>query len=151
MVAGVDAKKTTVEEFVTLSKESENAKLAYAAFLESILKDTILMLSSVPKPKEILLSGRFTRSKAFVDDASSLLGTHLRSLGVKAKVRTLSRRGKNVKEAAVGAATMASGLAGGKYEKLVDTMRLRESSGGVFSHLHLGEEINKKIGEVFSL
>jgi predicted butyrate kinase (DUF1464 family) len=149
-IAGIDPKKTSIEEFLAFAKESEEAKMAYAAFLESILKDTFLMLASVPKPKEILLSGRFTRNKDFVDDASKFIGTHLRGLGVKAKVRTLSRRGKNVKEAAVGAATMASGLSGGRYEKLVDNMRLRESAGGVFSHIRLGEEINKKIAGTFS-
>jgi predicted butyrate kinase (DUF1464 family) len=149
-IAGIDVKKTTFEEFIALTKESEEAKLAYAAFMESILKDALLMLSSVPKPKEIILSGRFTRSKEFVDDASAFLGSHLRGLGVKAKIRTLKRRGQNVKEAAVGAATMASGLAGGKYEKLVENMRLRESAGGVFSHLNLDEETKKKIEETFS-
>jgi predicted butyrate kinase (DUF1464 family) len=149
-VAGIDAKKTSIEEFIALTKESKEAKLAYSAFMESILKDALLMMSSVPKPKEIILSGRFTRSKEFVDDASAFLGGHLRSLGVKAKIRTLKRRGQNVKEAAVGAATMASGLAGGKYEKLVENMRIRESAGGVFSHLYLGEETKKKIEETFS-
>ena len=118
--------------------------------LESLLKDTYLMLSSVQKPKEILLSGRFTRIDSFVQDVTSLLQDHLSERGVNAGIRTLTRTGGEVKEAAEGAAVIANGLAGGKYAKLVEIMELRKSSGGVFSHIYLDEETRRRIEETFT-
>jgi predicted butyrate kinase (DUF1464 family) len=49
------------------------------------------------------------------------------------------------KQAAEGAAVFANGLAGGKYKQLVDTMRLQESEGSVFSNIYLGKDISEKL------
>jgi len=149
-ISGIDPQKVSIEEFISLARKSEQVKLAYSAMLESIIKDTYLMLSSVRKPKEILLSGRFTRIEPFVQDVTAMLQDHLSEFGIEAEVRTLTRTGSEVKEAAEGAAIIANGIAGGKYENLIETMELRKSSGGVFSHIYLDKETRERIEETFT-
>ncbi|MBN1762805.1 MAG: DUF1464 family protein [Methanomicrobia archaeon] len=150
-ISQIDPQKVSIEEFLHRARSNEQlVKLAYSAMLESLLKDTYLMLSSVRQPKEILLSGRFTRIDSFVQDVTSLLQDHLSERGVDAGIRTLTRTGGEVKEAAEGAAVIANGIAGGKYEKLVEIMELRKSSGGVFSHIYLDEETRRRIEETFT-
>jgi predicted butyrate kinase (DUF1464 family) len=79
-----------------------------------------------------------------------MLQAHLSELGIEAEIRTLTRTGGEVKEASEGAAIIANGIAGGKYEKLIETMELRKSSGGVFSHVYLDKETRARIEETFT-
>ncbi len=152
-VSLIDPHKVSIEEFIGLARGSEQnptVKLAYSAMLESIIKDAYLLLSSVRKPKELLLSGRFTRIDAFVQDVTSILQDHLGELGINAEIRTLKRTGGTVKEAAEGAAIIANGIAGGRYERLIENMELRKSSGGVFSHIYLDTAVKERIEETFA-
>jgi len=149
-ISQIDPQKVSIEEFVSLAQGAEPVKLAYSAMLESIIKDTYLMLSSVRKPKEILLSGRFMKVEPFVQDVISILREHLGELGINAEIRTLKRTGSNVKEAAEGAAIIANGIAGGRYESLIENMELIKSSGGVFSHLYLDTKVRERIEETFT-
>jgi predicted butyrate kinase (DUF1464 family) len=150
-ISQIDPQKVSIEEFVNIARRGvEPAKLAYSAMLESIIKGTYLMLSSVRKPKELLLSGRFARIDTFVRDVTSLLRDHLGELGINAEIRTLKRTGGTVKEAAEGAAIIANGIAGGRYERLIENMELRKSSGGVFSHIYLDTKVRERIEETFA-
>jgi predicted butyrate kinase (DUF1464 family) len=56
-------------------------------------------------------------------------------LSYKPQLTTLESRGKVAKQAAEGAAIIANGLAGGKYRKLVDVLKLKESKGTIFDHV----------------
>ena len=96
----------------------------YKLMLELIAKDALVLLYSV-EPQAIYLSGRFTRIERFLSDVIKVLKrcTYGREHIVK-----LESRGRIAKEAAEEAAIIASGLAGGRYRKLVETLRLRESS-----------------------
>lgn len=181
-ISGIDPQKVAIEEFVDLARarslrdghghghqqqeqKQKQVKLAYSAMLESIIKDTYLMLSSLRKPREILLSGRFTRQKPFVQDVVAMLDDNLSKLGIADGIRIRTMRGRGtggldddndgavavrVKEAAEGAGIIANGIAGGKYEGLIETMELRKSSGGVFSHIYLDEAIRERITETFT-
>ncbi|MBN2014461.1 MAG: DUF1464 family protein [Candidatus Altiarchaeota archaeon] len=145
-VSGIDSQKLSIEEFISPTKKDSNVELAYSAMLEAIVKDTYLLLPSVRKPKEILLSGRFTRIEPFIEDVRSALKAH----GISAGVRTLERKAGEVKEAAEGAAIIANGIAGGRYSKLIENMELLNCSGGVFSHLYLGKEIGERLEDTFT-
>ncbi|MHC1610930.1 MAG: DUF1464 family protein [Candidatus Methanospirareceae archaeon] len=152
-ISQINPQQVSIDEFVNRARRQDSeqqVKLAYSAMLESILKDTYLMLSSVREPKEILLSGRFTRIEPFVQDVTAVLDDHLQELGIQAGIRTLRRTGGEVKEAAEGAAIIANGIAGGKYENLIETMELRKSSGGVFSHIYMGKGVRERIEETFT-
>jgi predicted butyrate kinase (DUF1464 family) len=45
---------------------------------------------------------------------------------------------------------IANGIGGGRYASLIETMELRKSSGGVFSHLYLNKEVRRQIEEIFT-
>ena len=62
--AGIDSSKP-LEEFVKNAKTNPQIKEGYDMMLESIVKDVASLLPSV-KPKEIILSGRFTRIPEFL-------------------------------------------------------------------------------------
>lgn len=143
-VAGINPFRTPPEEFVKLAREDEQVREGYELMLESIIKDVATLLPSV-RPKEVILSGRFTKISSFLKDVSLRLERFFDSIGLKAGVVKLKGKARIAKEAAEGAAVFANGLAGGKYEELIKTMRLDESRGGLFDHVHLEEEIVNKL------
>jgi predicted butyrate kinase (DUF1464 family) len=148
-VADLDPLTTSIEEFVGLSRTSGKVGKAYEAFLESTIRNMHALLPSVKKPREILLSGRFTRIDDFVQDLRLKLGGHLSDFGVKANIRPLGGNARNVKEAAEGASIMANGVAGGRYSKLVEVMELSGSCGTIFDHIYLGEDVTNKLMDEF--
>ncbi len=117
--------KTPIEEFVGRGD-------GYKLMLESIAKDISALLCST-KPNAIYLSGRFTRIERFLRDVAEVIEETYSGLGNM--VRKLVSRGRVAKEAAEGAAIIASGLAGGRYRRLVETLRLRDSSGTIFDYI----------------
>ena len=137
--AGINPSKP-LEEFVKKSKTDPQAKEGYKLMLESITKDVSSLLPSV-KPKEIILSGRFTRIPEFLVAMKEELSRFFAGNGLKIDISVLEGKAAVTKQAAEGAAVFGNGLAGGKYKQLVDTMRLRESEGTVFSNLCLGKDI----------
>lgn len=129
-LSGLDPFKTSIEMFV------EMGGVGYEAMIESIVKDVLVLLASTT-PQTVYLSGRFTRVDKFVRDLTAKFEEVFSLFRQKPKVSRLSSRGRIAKEAAEGAAIIASGLAGGRYRKLVDTLRLRESRGTIFDYITL--------------
>jgi predicted butyrate kinase (DUF1464 family) len=108
--------------------ENSNALNAY---LEGAIKDVLSLTASV-KPDEILFSGRMSRARGIFDELKGRLGSW--------QVRRLEGFDTtNVKEAAQGAALIASGLSGGTYEELIDVMKIREANGTSLDHILLPE------------
>ena len=141
--AGLDPFKTTPEKFVEMSKKDEKARLGYELMLESIVKDVATLLSSV-KPREIVLSGRFTRIQEFLKDVESRLEEFFSKLGLSVEIIKLRGKAKVAKEAAEGAALYANGIAGGKYMRLIKAMKLFESQGRIFDYVCLPKDIVEK-------
>jgi predicted butyrate kinase (DUF1464 family) len=90
------------------------------ALEEGAAKAALAMTVSVPRPREILVAGRHAPEV-------------LESLAARLPhpVRVVPNA------AARGAAVLADGLAGGRYARLVEQMRLRDASGTVLDHLRL--------------
>lgn len=102
--------------------------VAHDALLDSAVKAVAALSAVVPRPYEILLSGRLTHADA--------IGRELRlRLSPIAPVRRLEGFARTATEAAQGAALVADGLAGGPNEALVNALGLREASGTVLDHL----------------
>ena len=137
--AGIDSSKP-LEEFIKNAKINPQVKEGYNMMLESIVKDVASLLPAV-MPKEIILSGRFTRIPEFLAPLKAELSGFLSGIGLDGNIQVLEGSAKVTKQAAEGAAIFANGLAEGKYKQLVDAMRLRESEGTVFSNLYLGEKV----------
>jgi predicted butyrate kinase (DUF1464 family) len=88
------------------------------------------MLVAVPRPREIVLSGRMARVEAVQRELA-------RRLCGYAPVHVLTGFARVAKEAAQGAALLADGLAGGAHASLVDALGIREARGTVLDHLHV--------------
>ena len=143
--AGIDASKP-LEEFVKAAKTNPQVKQGYDMMLEAIVKDVASLLPTV-KPKEIVLSGRFTRIPEFLAAMKGELSGFFAETGLKVDTVVLESKAAVTKQAAEGAAVFANGLAGGKYKPLIDAMRLRESEGTVFSNLYLGEKVAEGLSQ----
>jgi predicted butyrate kinase (DUF1464 family) len=142
-VAGFDTTKP-IAEFFAAAKTDPKVRAGLDLMLESIVKDMASLLPSV-KPKEIVLSGRFSKIPEFHSMIKERLGAFFGEIGLKTDVVQLGGYAKNAKGAAEGAAIIANGIAGGKYAAIVDVMKIRESSGGIFDHLYLDEKTKRAL------
>lgn len=116
------------------ARGDERARLVIEALAEAAAKDVLALLASV-RPRRVYVTGRWWRVEAFRRALGEKLAPLLSRLGAEAT--GLGYRG-TAKEAALGAALIANGLAGGRYEWIVETLRLRESRGTVFDHIVVG-------------
>lgn len=118
------------EQFVELAATDERAHMAWEALLEGVCKAVAAELVVTPHPREILISGRLTRTP----QVREALVERLAMFG---PVRRLQGFANVVKEAAQGAALIADGLAGGHFCELVETMAIRAASGTALDYLHI--------------
>ncbi|ASJ02173.1 hypothetical protein A3L09_02265 [Thermococcus profundus] len=144
-VAGIDPFSVSPEEFVKLAKKDDEVRNGYEAMVEAVVKDVFALLPSV-KPDSIYLSGRFSRIPEFFRDVKEALENAFGTYGFSVEVLKLESRAK-AKEAAEGSAIIANGIAGGVYAPLVETLRLRESSGSIFDWVKLKEREKLRIFE----
>ncbi|WP_456423350.1 DUF1464 family protein [Thermococcus sp.] len=144
-IAGVDPFAVSPEEFVKLAKEDERVREGYEAMVEAIVKDVFALLPSV-KPESIYISGRFSRIPEFFRDVKEALRSAFERYGFSVDVLKLESRAR-AKEAAEGSAIIANGIAGGFYEPLIESLKLRESSGSIFDWVNLKGREKLKVFE----
>jgi len=120
----------TPEEFADLAETDERAHMAWEALLEGVVKSVAAELVTVPRPREILISGRLCRTDKIRQEL-------IRRLSAYGSVRRVEGFARVAKEAAQGAAIIADGLTGGRHADLVDTMNIRGAAGTVLDHLYI--------------
>ncbi len=103
---------------------------AWLALIEGVSKAVMALSVVVPRPREVLLSGR-------VSGLLALQGELAERLSRLAPVRRVGGLGARAKAAAQGAALLADGLAGGRFAPLVEVMELRGASGTALDFLRL--------------
>jgi predicted butyrate kinase (DUF1464 family) len=140
-VSSLMDKKISPEELARKKNTSSEYAEAWDCLIEGAVRDVLMLLASVPKPKEILLSGRLTRIPEVVTE----LTERLKWIAPARRVDGIT---KDVKEAAQGAALVANGLAGGRYTPLTDNLKLREAKGTVLDYVRLkdGDDLKSKYG-----
>lgn len=144
--AAAISEKASPESFVDNREKEEKSALAWKKMMEDVEKGVRSMLTSVPEPNEILLSGRLTR----MEEVRKELDRRLKNI---ASVRQLgSLKGvEEVKEAAQGYAMAAEGLSGGGFSRLIDCSKIKEAEGTALDHLYhpkgrsVSEELKKKV------
>ena len=120
-----------------LAKEQRKYSASWSMMLESIAKGVAMIMVSVEKPREILLSGRLSRIPA-IEQALTVKLSPFR------EVRRVGRQAKIAKEAAEGAYIIGEGLSGGKYKGVVDCLELRGAKGTMFDYILVkGAELAK--------
>ncbi len=102
---------------------------ARCALSEGAIKNVLALTASLT-PEEVLLSGRLSGIPEIRDEL-------IERLGVIAPVRLLKGFSgvKIAKKSAQGAALIANGLFRGRYEDLVQTMRINEARGTVLDYV----------------
>lgn len=118
------------EAFADLAERDEQARMAWEALMEGVVKSVAAELVVVPKPREILISGRLCRTEKIRQELA-------RRLAAFGPVRRVEGFASVAKEAAQGAALIADGLAGGQYRALVEVMEIRGARGTVLDHLYI--------------
>jgi predicted butyrate kinase (DUF1464 family) len=126
-------------EAVRLIERNPAVKAGWEALFEGVTKYVAAELAVVPKPREILLSGRLSRIPVIRDELRHRLSRF-------APVRQIQGIAQIAKEAAQGAALIADGLMNGQFASLVEVMRLHEASGTVLDYLHVkgADELRRK-------
>jgi predicted butyrate kinase (DUF1464 family) len=109
---------------------SPRQRLAWDAWIEGGCKAVAALAVSVPRPAEIVLSGRFAGS-------GRVFETFAERLALIAPVHRAHGFARVAKAAAQGAALIADGLAGGINAPLVDVLGLRRASGTILDHLYV--------------
>src|SRR5205085_11861467 len=87
---------------------------------------------SVPRAREVILSGRLAR----VGGVRSELARRLAGVA-SGSLHVLTGFASVAKHAAQGAALLADGLAGGRSAAIVDALGIREARGTVLDHLYV--------------
>jgi predicted butyrate kinase (DUF1464 family) len=120
---------STPEELVERIDVDDNCRIAYDAMIEGVVKAVLSMTASVPNPKEVLLSGRLTRIKEIEEEL-------LNRIDLAPVKRVGWLRGiKKVKETAQGYAMVGDGIAGGRFQRLIDWMRIKEAKGTALDYI----------------
>jgi predicted butyrate kinase (DUF1464 family) len=141
----IDPFKMEIEEYIKLAKKNLEVGEGYKLMLESIVKDVAVLLATV-NPREVILSGRFTRIPEFINDVKNSLEVLFEKTNLEVAVTTVkNRRAAIAKEGAEGAAIIANGLANGKYQKLIEALRIKESKGDIFEYIYLNPSIKEKL------
>jgi len=116
------------------------------ALAEAAAKAVLQLLASQPRPRRVYLTGRWRRSSLFKGVLREKLEPILSRIDAE-----IAETGEPVraKEAALGAAIIANGLAGGEYEWIVERLALRQSRGTVFDSVNIGgygEKVRRLLG-----
>jgi predicted butyrate kinase (DUF1464 family) len=113
--------------------QSARARMAWEAYLESAIKAVCGLIVSVPRVRELVVSGRLARVALVREQIERRLAAVFPDMSV----HVLTGFAQVAKQAAQGAALLADGLAGGSSQALVEAMGIRDASGTVLDHLYV--------------
>ena len=140
----------TPEELAELLREGdETAEEAARLLEESIAKGVAAMLAVLPRPRRVYLSGRLFRTPVLGERLKSAVEGLLGNLGVDAGVAEVDRLGVKTKEGATGAAILASGIAGGRYKWVLDSLHVEASRGSIFDYILLSGGVAEAVKREF--
>ncbi|BAN91031.1 DUF1464 family protein [Aeropyrum camini] len=125
-----------------------SAEAALEMLGEGVVKSVAALLPSL-RPEggvvRVYVSGRLFSHGRLGRELEGRLEDFISSLGLTPRILRVERLGSKTKEGATGAALIASGLAGGRYKWIVDQLELARSSGSIFDHLPVDDDLRKAI------
>jgi predicted butyrate kinase (DUF1464 family) len=106
-------------------------QIAWDAYVERAVKAVVALTVSVPRARDVLLSGRF----AAIDGVATTFRSRLSAVRPDLRVAVLTGFATIAGQAAQGAALLADGLRGGRATDVVERLGIREATGTVLDHL----------------
>jgi predicted butyrate kinase (DUF1464 family) len=103
--------------------------IALDAYVEGAARAVRLLRSAAPSADAVVVSGRHAADPEIHRRLNGALAD-------VAEVRTLTGFATRAKQGAQGAAVVADGLAGGRHQRLVERLGIREAKGTVLDHLY---------------
>lgn len=134
----------SLKEITLLAEKDEQIKTALKAYLSSVKKAVFGIsssFSSKDKIQEILLAGRGS-------DLIYLRDRIIKGLKDVAPARLMKSYSQIAKHAAQGAAFIANGLLGGRFEPIIRTLRLKEASGSILDDIFIPFDKDKLISDL---
>jgi predicted butyrate kinase (DUF1464 family) len=108
-------------------------RVAWAAYVENAVKAVAALTISVPRPCEVILSGRMARAEGVRRELTRRLADVIPG----APVHLLAEGIGSGEPAARGAALLADGLAGGSSARVVDSLGIRDARGTALDYLYV--------------
>ncbi|MFW9899951.1 MAG: DUF1464 family protein [Candidatus Thorarchaeota archaeon] len=134
----------SLKEITLLAEKDEQTKVALKAYLSSVKKAVFGIsssFSSKEKIKEVLLAGRGANLPYFRDKM-------IKGLNDVAPVRVMKSFSHIAKRAAQGAAFIADGILGGRFEPIIDNLKIKEANGSILDDIFIPFEKDKLISDL---
>ncbi|MFX1366850.1 MAG: DUF1464 family protein [Promethearchaeota archaeon] len=134
----------SLKEISLLAEKDMQTKLAIKAYLSSVKKAVFGIsssFSSKEKIKEVLLAGRGSNLPYFREKM-------IHSLKDVAPVRLMNSFSQIAKRAAQGAAFIANGILGGRFEPIINNLKLKEANGSILDDIFIPFEREKLISDL---
>ncbi|MFW9826321.1 MAG: DUF1464 family protein [Candidatus Thorarchaeota archaeon] len=134
----------SLKEITLLAEKDDQTKLALKAYLASVKKAVFGISSSFSnknKIMEVLLAGRGA-------DLNYIRDKMVLGLNDIAPVRTMRSFSQIAKRAAQGAAFIANGILGGRFELIVKNLKIKEATGSILDYIFIPFEKDKLISDL---
>jgi predicted butyrate kinase (DUF1464 family) len=134
----------SLKEITLLAEKDEQTKLALKAYISSVKKAVFGIsssFSSKDKIKEVLLAGRGANLTYFREKM-------IRGLNDVAPVRIMKSFSQIAKRAAQGAAFIANGILKGRFEPIINNLKIKEATGSILDDIFIPFEKEKLISDL---
>ncbi len=134
----------SLKEITLLAEKDEQTKVALKAYLSSVKKAVFGIsssFSSKEKIKEVLLAGRGS-NLAYIREKM------IHGLNDVAPVRIMNSFSQIAKRAAQGAAFIANGILGGRFESIINNLKIKEAYGSILDDIFIPFEKEKLISDL---
>jgi len=134
----------SLNEITLLAEKDEQTKMALKAYLSSVKKAVFGISSSFSnknKISEVLLAGRGANLKFLKDKM-------VKGLSDVAPVRIMNSYSQIAKRAAQGAAFIANGILGGKFEPIINNLKIKDANGSILDDIFIPFEKDKLLSDL---
>ncbi|MFX1436929.1 MAG: DUF1464 family protein, partial [Promethearchaeota archaeon] len=134
----------SLKEITLLAEKDEQTEIALKAYLSSVEKAVFGISSSYSnknKITEILLAGRGANIAYFREKM-------INGLENVAPVRVMSSFSQIAKRAAQGAAFIANGILGGRFEPIINNLKIKDATGSILDDIFIPFEKEKLISDL---
>jgi predicted butyrate kinase (DUF1464 family) len=134
----------SLKEIILLAQKDEQTKMALNAYVSHVTKAVYGIsssFSSKDKIFEILLAGRGSELQLIKDKI-------INSINIGAPVKLMNSYSNLSKRAAQGAAFIANGLLGGKFEPIVSNLKIKEAKGSILDDIFIPFDKEKLLSDL---